>query len=200
MAKKIILFRHGQIEKQYRMKFIGRTDAPLSEGGRRDIRKFQEYIKQNQDAYFLFSPLIRAQESFAIATKGLEVTSESDNDLMEVGFGEWENLGFMDIADSYPQPYHGWIEWDPNFTYPRGESHQNLLKRIKRCAAKLKAIPHETVIVFTHGGPVRFLLCELMGLAPEHYLAFKVLRGSRTILDVSGHVGILEEINFKYPE
>ena len=198
MTKKIHLFRHGQIEEQFQRKFMGSSDVGLSDEGREQIIKFRPFIRERADALFFYSPLLRAADSFRLATEGLTVKARSDDDLREVDFGDWEGLTFEDIQERYAKPLHGWLEWDPEFTYPGGENHQSLVARIKRAAARLKEADAETVIVFTHGGPVRFLTCELLGLDPKHYILFSSKRGTRTTLDVTDGKAVLEEINFKY--
>jgi broad specificity phosphatase PhoE len=198
MSKKIYLFRHGQIEERFQRRFVGSTDAKLSQQGKEQIIKFRSFIREHADGVFFYSPLSRAAESFRLATEGLSVTAHSDEDLREVDFGEWEGLSFEDIQERYAKPLHGWLKWDPDFAYPGGESHRSLLRRIKRCAARIKEAEAESVIVFTHGGIVRFLICELLGLAPEHYILFSAKRGTRTTLDVTDGMAVLEEINFKY--
>jgi len=196
MAKKIILFRHGEIEEKYNLRFIGSTDALLSEQGRQQMSKFHSFVSENKEAEFLCSPLTRAKDSFQIASEGLNIPVNYDDKLREIDFGKWENLNFMEIQENYPELYQQWTQWNPDFIYPKGESHQNLLERVKICARELKAIEKDNVIVFTHGGLIRFLICELLGMDPKYYMCFRVLRGTRTSIDVSSDLGILEEINY----
>jgi broad specificity phosphatase PhoE len=196
MPNTLILFRHGELEERFQNRFIGSTDAPLSREGKKQIEKFQPFLSGHKEALYLYSPLKRAHDSFLLATQGLTVQSQAEDGLREINFGDWEELSFTDIQKLFPKEYENWAQWNPDFVYPGGEGHRSFTQRIKICADYIRGLENETVIAFTHGGVIMFMLCELLGLEPPNYRSFRVRRGSRTTISLSNGQGVLEEINY----
>ncbi len=200
MAKQLILIRHGEVTERYQGRFIGSTDAPLSKEGKSQILKFRTYIRQFPEAAFFYSPLLRATESFKIAIGDMQVEANADDLLREVNFGDWECLKYTEIQQQFPDVYAAWQrKWSLDFTYPNGESHRHLVDRIKTFGDKARAHDSETVIAFTHGAVIMFLLCALLELESANYRLFSMKRGSRSIVDISHRPGVLMELNCLNP-
>ncbi len=196
--KKLILIRHGEVEEAYQGKFVGRIDADLSADGRRQMKKFSDYFATIQNVQYICSPLKRALDSFEIATQKLpNCKCTADVNFKEIHFGNWEGLSFQQIKRRYPDLYKEWKMWRGSFRYPQGESHNEFIRRIRRCAKAIKKMDSENVVVFSHGGVIRFLLCYFLELDFSQNNAFKVERGSRTILEISRIRTVLAELNFK---
>jgi broad specificity phosphatase PhoE len=196
MADKIILIRHGEIEEKYNMKFIGSTDAHLSESGRSQMRGFGPYLQSLKDVRVVHSPLSRAREAFKLMSEGTQIPGEEWAGLREIDFGKWEGLSFTEVQAQFPDSYEGFLEWNPDFTYPEGESHASLLSRVRDCAGSLRKNPAKNVVVVSHGGLLRFLICELLGLPADRYVCFRINRGTAAVIDATQPTGVLEQINY----
>jgi alpha-ribazole phosphatase/probable phosphoglycerate mutase len=59
----------------------------------------------------------------------------------------------------------------------------------------MAADPAGTVVAFTHGGVIRFLICRFLGLEDRHYLLFDVRPGSLCELLIEDGRGILIRLN-----
>ncbi|HBB17049.1 MAG TPA: histidine phosphatase family protein, partial [Syntrophus sp. (in: bacteria)] len=68
-------------------------------------------------------------------------------------------------------------------------------KRIGAVAGRIAADPAETVVAFTHGGVIRYLICRFLGLEDRHYLLFDIQPGSLTEISVEGGKGVLTRLN-----
>ena len=97
-----------------------------------------------------------------------------DADLREVDFGAWEGLSFSDIAGKDAAAVDRWARFEPGFRFPGGESIADFTRRIGAAADRMAAAPQETVVAFTHGGVIRFMLCALLRLDPRSYAAFEI--------------------------
>jgi alpha-ribazole phosphatase len=194
MAKRVILIRHGDLGEAYRGCYIGRTDVPLSEEGKRQAAALAGEIRRLKGAQLLCSPLRRTRETAEIAL-GILDACDIDSDLREIDFGRWEGMGFAEIAAADPAAVERWAALDEDFAFPGGESHGAFSKRIKAVAGRIDADPAGTVVAFTHGGVIRYLICRFLGLEDRHYLLFDVRPGSLSELSLDGGRGVLVRLN-----
>jgi len=194
-GKFLHLVRHGEVEEAYQGKFVGRIDVDLSSEGKKQMKKLSGFCKKLENPKYILSPLKRAQDSFNFAVDSKNTIPIIDTNFKEIHFGNWEGLTFMQIRKRYPDLYREWKTWSLNFRYPQGESHQEFLKRIKKCARLIRSIPNDNIVIFSHGGVIRFLICYFLGLDPSFNNSFKVNRGSKTSLDISRKVNVLLDLN-----
>lgn len=174
MAQRLILIRHGQVEERYAGRFVGSTDAALSPAGLRQAQDLASYLAGKQPGACFCSPLRRCTATARAALAGLALQPEEDPDLREVDFGEWEGLSFSDIAGRDAAAVDRWARFEPGFRFPGGESIVDFTRRINAAAVRMTAAPQETVVAFSHGGVIRFMLCALLRLDPRSYAAFEI--------------------------
>ena len=194
MTKRVILIRHGDLGEARRGLYIGRTDAPLSEGGRRQAAALAGELGRLSGAHLLCSPLLRTRETAEIAL-GAPDACDIDSDLREIDFGRWEGMGFAEIAAADPAAVERWAALDEAFAFPGGERIGDFSQRIGAVAGRIAADPAGTVVAFTHGGVIRFLICRFLGLEDRHYLLFDVQPGSLCELLLEDGRGILVRLN-----
>src|SRR5690625_4457169 len=91
-----------------------------------------------------------------------------DSGLDEAHLGEWEGRYSADIRAHDPAGYAAWRSG--LVTPPGGESFAQLTRRVVEsltaATADCAAAGGDALVVVTHGGPVRALLAELVGLDP----------------------------------
>lgn len=195
MAQRLILIRHGDLGEGCRGRYVGRTDAPLSPGGRRQAAALAEELgRTGKGARILCSPLLRARETAAIAL-GTDGPLIIDDDLREIDFGRWESLSFAEIAASDPASVEKWADLDDDFTFPGGEEIGAFRKRIGAAAGRIAGDPAGIVVAVTHGGVIRHLICLFLGLDYRHYLHFDVQPGSVSEIAIEGGKGVLTRLN-----
>ena len=169
-------------------RFFGATDLPLSEEGRKQARAVATHIKQTKPGVCYCSPLERTLETARIVAPRVETKAEPD--LREVDFGEWEGKTFEEISKSSPEHVKRWTEFD-GFGFPGGEDIGGFVGRIQRAVKRMAAEQAEVVLAVTHGGVIRMIICELLGLSPRNYLIFNVGPASLTTIDLFGDRGVL---------
>lgn len=174
MARRLILIRHGQVEERFEGRFIGATDAALSPAGLRQAQDLASFLARQQPGACFCSPLQRCTATARAAIAGLSLKPGLDTDLREVDFGAWEGLSFSDIAGKDAAAVDRWARFEPGFRFPGGESIADFTSRINNAADRMAAAPQETVVAFTHGGVIRFMLCALLRLDPRSYAAFEI--------------------------
>ncbi|MEO7164416.1 MAG: histidine phosphatase family protein, partial [Bdellovibrionia bacterium] len=123
-------------------------------------------------------------------------------ELREIDFGQWEGKTFPEIYALDPKAVESWGRFDPEFSFPAGESLSTFLQRIGRLKEKISdALKDEgscrEIILVTHGGVIATLICLFLGLDPSQYLLFRMGRPSISELTIFGNgKGVLEKLNF----
>jgi probable phosphoglycerate mutase len=84
--------------------------------------------------------------------------------LKEVDVGSWSGLTRAEVEQRYPTGFARWLEfghgWDD------GETYEALGDRVVRSLLRLAAShAGETVLLMTHGGPIRSALAAADGLS-----------------------------------
>ena len=118
---KIWLIRHGMTEGNRHQRYIGVTDEPLCEEGRKLLGKFT-YPKPQ--AVFV-SPLKRCLETAAILFDDPKV--RIIDQLAECNFGEFENKNYKELSGD-PR-YQAWIDSNGILAFPGGESKEECAAR-----------------------------------------------------------------------
>jgi len=151
MATTILLARHGETDWNLERRVQGHTDRPLNATGRAQASALAEELADTPLDAVYSSDLVRAHETARIVAErqGLEVTAVPD--LREREFGTWEGLTDREILDRFPQAHHG--PWGDGET-PEAMSRR-VLEALRRIA---ETHPGATVLVVSHGGPLRAVL------------------------------------------
>lgn len=188
----VLLIRHGETGDEYRGRYVGRLDPPLSTIGLEHAAALRRHSGLAPAGAACFaSPSLRARQTAAAA--GFQ--AGIDEDLREIDFGQWEGLRFAEIAAADPEGVERWAKLDTGFRFPGGESLAEFETRVRRLAERLAAGPPRKVVVVTHGGVIRALVCHWLGLPPETHLLFEVSPASVTRVRLSGNRGTLCGLN-----
>jgi broad specificity phosphatase PhoE len=196
VARHLILIRHGAVGEEYAGRYLGRTDAALSERGRAQALVLGQRLADFGPDLCLSSPLRRARETAALALPELE--PQIMDDLREIDFGTWECKTFAEIQAAYPALLDKWIRFDQDFVLPGGEGVAAFLRRVDAVKKRIVTAASETTAVITHGGVVRSLICSLMDLPPRSRWAFQLKRGGMATLRLEDGKAVL--IGIQNPE
>jgi broad specificity phosphatase PhoE len=159
----VVLIRHGETEWSRDGRHTGRTDVPLTDGGRRQAEALGARVKgRRRFALVLTSPLQRARETCRLA--GLGDQAEVTDDLLEWDYGEYEGITTARIRESRP----GWYLWRDGC--PGGEHAPDVGRRVDRVIATVRRVVYQhdgDAVLFAHGHVLRTLAARWIGLAPE---------------------------------
>lgn len=194
MGEYLLLARHGSVEESSGRGFLGRTDAPLSEKGYAEARALAEVVRGRKPERIVSSPLTRATQTAAVVAEAAGLEVETDADLREIDFGEWEGRTFEEIQADDPEAVSRWAEFSPDFAPPGGEVIGDFFRRARRALARLAGDPADMVLAVTHGGVIRTAICQLLGLDARSYLLFDVRPASLTTIRIFDGKGILTEM------
>ena len=191
MVKRLYLLRHGRVDTGGR--YIGSTDLPLLQEGREDLAAVAPYLRRQNFDSVLCSPLLRCRQSLDVLD--LDVRSEICPELREIDFGAWEGLTFSEILQRDPLLVEKWAVWSEEFRFPGGEGIGAFLDRIKTIRRRVKTDPAKRILIISHGGVIRQLVCSCLGIGSENYLAFDIQPGLCSVIDLHLQGGVLVGLN-----
>jgi len=137
--------------------------------------------------------MLRCTQSADLLGLGLPV--QLDRDLREIDFGRWEGKTFAEIEAQDPELVRVWARGADDFCFPGGEATAEFVRRVDAVKNRLLALEAETVLLVTHGGVIRSLICSLLGLSPDKYLLFQVAKGHYTTMELYDGGGVLTGFN-----
>ena len=175
----IYLIRHGVPALPYKgHRFLGRTDYPLSEEGKRAIGELCGYFSEKYISRVYSGPLSRALET-AQEIFGVERRVEIIHALTEVEMGAWEGLTREEVEWKFPGEYELRGERMAGYTPPGGESFLDVQKR---SIAALRDIARGAgdAAAITHAGVIRCVICELRGIPLDDLFTVAVPYGGMT--------------------
>jgi len=195
MARQLLLIRHGPVAPAYAGRYLGSTDVALADMPPERLAGLIALLRSRCPQRCFCSPLLRARQTAGALCPSLNLAIQTDADLREVDFGHWENKRFEEIAGQWPQEVSRWAEFSGDFAFPGGESISGFLDRTRRAAERLVGDQAQVVVVVTHGGVIRAMICHLLGLTPRQYVLFNVRCATCTTIDLFDGKGVLSGLS-----
>ena len=153
----VYLARHGETAWSLTGQHTGLTDLPLTERGDRNARALGGRLDGLTFARVFTSPLERATRTCALA--GFTAAAETDADLVEWNYGQYEGRKTPDILQERP----GWELFRDGC--PGGESPAQVAVRADRVVRRVRAVPGNALL-FSSGHFLRLLAARWLGLEP----------------------------------
>jgi probable phosphoglycerate mutase len=135
----------------------GLTDLPLTPDGERNASRLGERLKGIKFAKVFTSPLQRAARTCELA--GFGAVAETDPDLVEWDYGQYEGLRSVEILAKKPD----WQLFRDGC--PGGESPAQIGERADRVVQRVRAVTGN-VLLFSSGHFIRVLTARWLGLGP----------------------------------
>jgi len=170
----VLLVRHGETQWNLDQRIQGHQDVPLTERGMEQARRLAACLAAEPPHAIYSSDLQRSRlTAELLAPDRTEI--RTDPRLREAEFGEWEGLSLAEIRSRHPEDFENWRRDALTHRPPGGETIEALKDRCMSALAEaLPRHPGERVLVVSHGGPVRAMVCGLLGLPLEVYPRLRV--------------------------
>ncbi len=197
MTKKLLLVRHADTGSQYKERYIGSSDVPASDIGLAQVARLQSHLNVYCPQSWYCSSSNRALQTEKALRRVLHHPRKThfDTRLREIDFGSWENLSFEEIVTKNPEEVNKWAGMSPDFRFPDGEAYTAFVERLTSMLSLFTADPAEHILVISHGGVIRTMICLLLELEVCNYLLFDVRPASLTVITLLGEKGILTGLN-----
>ena len=167
-GRRFFLVRHGQIRQHKEKIFLGQTDVPLSETGRRQAAEAADYLRRFsiQTDRIYTSDLSRASQTAEILRErvGLARIVE-EKGLREMNLGSWDGRFIHEIKREFPAEYEK--RGQNLMIYKQGRGSENffdLQYRVIKCLISiLRKDMAQDVILTAHSGVLRAISNNLEG-------------------------------------
>jgi broad specificity phosphatase PhoE len=169
----ICLARHGETAWSLSGRHTGLTDLPLTERGELNAQSLGGRLRRFTFAKVFTSPLQRTVRTCELAGFGVE--AETDRDLLEWNYGQYEGRRTREIREERPD----WLLFRDGC--PGGETPDQVSARADRVVARVRTIPGN-VLLFSSGHFLRVLAARWLGLEAEAGKFFTLDTASLSIL------------------
>lgn len=160
------LVRHGETIANREYRYIGARDDPLTEHGQAQALQLAEALAVLPVAAVYSSPLQRAYNTALPIAARHELEVQTLDDLRESNFGTWEGLSHAEVVARSPEDAQQLHTWEQNASVapPGGESFEAMQERVCAVVERLaQAHPDQTIVLVSHVGPIKALLCAALG-------------------------------------
>lgn len=177
------LLRHGETVGSNR--FRGRLDDPLTDRGWAEMRTAVATVAPEPDGWrrIISSPAERCRGFAESVARERKLPLDIVPALAERDFGDWEGLT-PDAID--PTDLTRFWTDPENYTPPGAESLPRFRARVHRGWQRLLDEDHGHALLITHGGVIRSILAEVLGMPADRLLLIEVPHACRTRLRLPG--------------
>ncbi|MCR5006722.1 MAG: histidine phosphatase family protein [Clostridiales bacterium] len=177
----IYLMRHGLTEYNLTGRFTGRADVPLHPDGAAQAEQVHEMLKNVQFDRVIASSQQRAVRTAQIVAPGHPV--EAMEELVELDVGTWTGHTWAEVEEMDPEGARRHEE-DWTAAVGGGETADDMFERVGRAVREVLATSalDDTVLIVSHGGPMRVLATLLLDLPKEVYWHLVAGQGSYSLL------------------
>ncbi|WP_379969813.1 histidine phosphatase family protein [Ectobacillus sp. sgz5001026] len=160
---KLIFIRHGQTNENAAHCYLGHYDAPLNETGRKQLFQLADQLKgkiSTDKGKLYSSDLSRTMESAQIIGSALQLKPIPVVALRELDFGNWDCKTYEMITENESEWFEKWIHNPLEISPPNGETLHQLGVRFDKWLNETLLHKEETILVVSHGGPIRWFLSK----------------------------------------
>ena len=166
----------------------------LNAQGRMEARRLAERFPKGSISAIFSSPLERTRETAEPLAERLGLEVALREDLGEVHCGEWTGLRFSEIPHEEIEDLFN--SFRTGQCIPGGESITDIRERMVSCFNEICGLyPDKSVVIFSHGDPIRAIVSHYAGMPPEFYHRLEISPCSVTILKVSGNSTLIGALN-----
>jgi len=193
---RFILVRHGLTDWNREGRIQGQQPTHLNARGVQEAKLVARRLLREMPQNLYSSDLPRSMETAAETARltGLGVTPTPK--LREASFGRWEGRSFKDVQAESPGDFTNWVESDFHKAPPGGETAAELRERviafIGRTAEKH---PNQASVLFTHGGPCKYAIAHVLGIAPTGVYRYAIDNASVHVIELGPYGWRLKLLN-----
>jgi broad specificity phosphatase PhoE len=202
---RLFLLRHAQTSMNAEGRIQGNVDNPLNEAGISQATKLAERMARQYDLDKIFaSPYIRARQTAQIVADACHMDVETNDDLVEVNFGDIANHKFKDLEQTHPEFFKQirlFFDSHPNGTMerpqtPNGETMQAIGERAARFTnLLLDKYNGQRVALVSHGAFMKYMLASYAGMPLNKPIMIWLDNASLSVVDFYKGKAIIRVIN-----
>jgi alpha-ribazole phosphatase len=193
---KMLLVRHGESEYNVARRFAGFVDIGLTEAGCRQAGRLRDRLAADKIDAVYASDLQRARRTAEIIIEGRPLPITACPELREISYGDVEGLEFAEIKTRYPDLAKQLSTSELDLAFPGGETFTAFVDRVVTFKERLTGhAASDTVLVVAHGGPLRALLCAMLGISQSCWWQLSIDNASLTVIETHSRGVVLSQLN-----
>ena len=190
----VYLLRHGRIEGHGTKRFIGQTDVFLDDLGKSQAKTWHKALASIHFNAIYSSSLKRCCKTAQLVCPKQNINI--DNRLNEINMGNWDGKTFDEIKKKRLEEFEKRGSRIYKFRPSNGESFKDLSDRIFPFFNSLETAglnheithgqenPCSNILVITHAGVIRTLICHILEMNPEDLFKIKLVYGELFVLKI----------------
>jgi broad specificity phosphatase PhoE len=168
------IVRHADKEKgDFFNPKLRHQDQPISAKGRIEAQELYSFFGDKAAARIFVSEYVRTEQTIRYVAQKMKRSPIVDARLNEVDNGLIEGLSGQEIQQKFPAIWNAFKERDSDFQFPEGESGEEALDRIKSFMEEKQELDKDLILV-SHDGLIRLLVCHILGIAVYRRWDFRV--------------------------
>ena len=193
---RLLLVRHGSTDLNSARRFQGHSDIELSTDGYTQVERLRDRLAAEKIDFIYSSDLKRALATAKVISSRHKVEVITCSELREINYGNVEGLTFEEIGRRYPEVAEQCTNWSVQLQFPGGEGFNELKERVNKFLDRLKQhAPEQTILIVSHGGPLRLLVCRLLGIGLECWWQIRFDNASLSVVETYPRGAILSLLN-----
>jgi len=180
----LYLVRHGETESNIERRYQGWSESPLSPAGIRQAEKAAHFLGRHNLSGLYCSDLARAFHTARVIGNSSGLKPEVTPLLREINFGRWEGMTYDEIEQQYGDQIRNWLDDPFNRSAPGGETLDQVCARMKSFLEHLEhqANDGQSIAAVSHGGSIRALLFNVLGMDTAGFWDLKVANASISLI------------------
>ncbi len=180
----LYLVRHGETESNIERRYQGWSESPLSQAGIRQAEKTAHFLGRQNLSGLYCSDLSRAFHTARVIGNPTGLKPEVTPLLREINFGRWEGMTFDEIEQQWGCEIRSWLDDPFNRSAPDGETLDQVCARMKSFLEHLEqqANDGQSIAAVSHGGSIRALLFNVLGMDTAGFWDLKVANASISLI------------------
>ena len=170
----------------------GVSDIDLADSQQEDIQKVVAMLDGIQFDQIYSSPLKRCRALACALNRPVDV----EDALVEMDFGDWELKKWSEINREQLDP------WTDDFVHtapPKAETYQDFSRKSVTFFNELidRTGEKNSVLLITHSGPIRAIICHVLNLPLIHAFNFEVDYGGISKIEISDNWRKVKYLNLQ---
>lgn len=204
-AVRLLLLRHGQTPMSVAGVFSGRSDPELTDLGQSQASRAAGYLAARQATgegitRILTSPLTRTRQTAEAVGTALGLSVDTDENLIETDFGEWEGLTFSEVHRRWPDEHDAWVG-DTTVPTVGGESMGAVEQRCGALVEQLLSDGEQqgqdlqTLLLVSHVSPIKSILRRALRVPATMYSTLHLDLAGLSVVEFYPRRSVVREVN-----
>lgn len=168
----LYLVRHGETEYNAIGRYQGHMQIELNRTGHYQASLVCRRLANMPTISAIYSSdLVRCIQTITPLATARNHTITLKPDLREIDVGLWEHLTIPEIRNNFPTNYAAYVNAPGDTIHVGGESYRQMQTRAMRAITQIISQHNagDHVVIASHGGTIRAILCAVIGLDINQY-------------------------------